>query len=152
MSMALSQKPRTWYFILHNTEVIYCTSRTEYRISLTEDALDDPAELRKNVKRVLGVIVGLLKDRVIDHELEAKKTDEKAKLEELEIAKEILKEEPIIEYHPPFLDGLELDAFFQKYRIALEVQGAQHRLHSTSWYKDAKKLEDIVDREMHLFG
>ena len=53
-----------WYFILHSTEGIYCTSRTEYRISLTEDALDDPAELRKNVKRVLEVIVGLLKDRV----------------------------------------------------------------------------------------
>ena len=59
--------------------------------------------------------------------------------------KEILKEEPIIEYRPSFLNGLELDAFFQKYRIALEVQGAQHRFHSTSWYKDVKKLEDIVN-------
>src|ERR1044072_2894425 len=27
------------------------------------------------------------------------------------------------------------------------VQGAQHRLHSTSWYKDVKKLEDIVNRD-----
>src|ERR1044072_5654311 len=53
-----------WYFILHSTEAIYCTSRTEYRISLTEDALEDPTELRKNVKRILEVIVGLLKDRV----------------------------------------------------------------------------------------
>ncbi|RGB25011.1 hypothetical protein C1646_724766, partial [Rhizophagus diaphanus] len=84
-------------------------------------------------------------------ELEAKKTDEKAKLEALEIrilkleqnqaerdariikleqglvereakknrkfqtrciqiAKEILNEEPIIEYHPSFLNGLKLDA------------------------------------------
>src|SRR5947207_5655037 len=41
----------------------------------------------------------------------------------------------------------ELNAFFQKYRIALEVQGAQHRLHNTSWYKDVKKLEDIVNRD-----
>src|SRR5205814_9641506 len=41
----------------------------------------------------------------------------------------------------------ELNAFFQKYRIALEVQGAQHRFHSTSWYKDVKKLEDIVNRD-----
>ncbi|PKC55037.1 hypothetical protein RhiirA1_504617, partial [Rhizophagus irregularis] len=41
----------------------------------------------------------------------------------------------------------ELDAFFQKYQIALEVQGAQHRFHSTSWYKDVKKLEDIVNRD-----
>ncbi|RIA97869.1 hypothetical protein C1645_813587 [Glomus cerebriforme] len=54
---------------------------------------------------------------------------------------------PMIEYRPPFLNGLELDAFFQKYRNALEVQGAQHRLHNTSWYKDVKKLEDIVNRD-----
>ena len=26
-------------------------------------------------------------------------------------------------------------------------RGAQHRFHSTSWYKDVKKLEDIVDRD-----
>uniref|UniRef100_U9TCZ6 Uncharacterized protein n=1 Tax=Rhizophagus irregularis (strain DAOM 181602 / DAOM 197198 / MUCL 43194) TaxID=747089 RepID=U9TCZ6_RHIID len=65
----------------------------------------------------------------------------------IQIAKEILNEESIIEYRPPFLNGLELDAFFQKYRIALEVQGAQHRLHSTSWYKDVKKLEDIKGYE-----
>src|SRR2546429_848577 len=64
-----------------------------------------------------------------------------------QIAKEILNEEPMIEYRPPFLDGLELDAFFPKYRIVLEVQGAQHRFHSTSWYKDVKKLEDIVNRD-----
>src|SRR6266542_1018887 len=86
-------------------------------------------------------------------ELEAKKTDEKARLEALEarilkleqdqvgreakknhkfqtrciqIAKEILNEEPIIKYHPPFLNRLELDAFFQKCRIALKMQEAQH--------------------------
>ncbi|CAG8733130.1 14249_t:CDS:2, partial [Rhizophagus irregularis] len=57
----------------------------------------------------------------------------------------------MIEYRPPFLNRLELDAFFQKYRIALEVQGAQHRLHSTSWYKDVKKLEDIVNRKKDAF-
>src|SRR6266498_3249557 len=111
---------------------------------------------------------------VLITKLEAKKTDEKARLAELEarilkleqdqaekeakknrkfqirciqIAKEILNEEPIIEYRPPFLNGLELDAFFQKHQIALEVQGAQHRFHSTSWYKDVKKLEDIVNRD-----
>ncbi|RHZ89942.1 hypothetical protein Glove_9g206 [Diversispora epigaea] len=27
------------------------------------------------------------------------------------------------------------------------VQGAQHRLHSTSWYKDVKKLENVVNRD-----
>ncbi|CAG8595572.1 17071_t:CDS:2 [Acaulospora morrowiae] len=60
---------------------------------------------------------------------------------------EILGEGPIIEYRPPFLNGLELDAFFKKHRIALEVQGAQHRLHNTGWYKDVKKLEEIVNRD-----
>ncbi|GBB98771.1 hypothetical protein RclHR1_33160001 [Rhizophagus clarus] len=34
-----------WYFILYSTEAIYCTSRTEYRISLTEEALKDPTDL-----------------------------------------------------------------------------------------------------------
>ncbi|CAG8789192.1 13247_t:CDS:2 [Dentiscutata erythropus] len=65
----------------------------------------------------------------------------------VKIAVDILNEKPIIEYRPPFLNGLELDAFFQKYQIALEVQGSQHRLHSTSWYKDIKRFEDIVDRD-----
>jgi hypothetical protein len=53
-----------WYFILHRTEAIYCTSKTEYRISLTEDALKDSTDLRKNVKRILEVIVGLLKEGI----------------------------------------------------------------------------------------
>ncbi|RIB01517.1 hypothetical protein C2G38_2050814 [Gigaspora rosea] len=65
----------------------------------------------------------------------------------IQIAEDILNEKPIIEYRPPFLNGMELDAFFQKYQIALEVQGSQHRLHSTSWYKDIKRFEDIVDRD-----
>ncbi|CAI2198855.1 5978_t:CDS:2, partial [Funneliformis geosporum] len=51
----------------------------------------------------------------------------------IQIAKDILKDEPIIEYRHPFLNRLEFDAFFQKYRIALEVQGAQHQFYSTSW-------------------
>ena len=55
-----------------------------------------------------------------------------------QIAKEILNEEPIIKNRPSFLNGLELDAFFQKYQIALEVQGAQHRLHSTRCQKTRK--------------
>ena len=56
----------------------------------------------------------------------------------IQIAKEILNEEPIIEYHPPFLNGLELDAFFQKCRIALEVQGAQHRFIALAGIKMSK--------------
>jgi hypothetical protein len=76
-------------------------------------------------------------------EREAKK-NRKFQTRCIQIAKEILNEEPIIKYHPPFLNGLELDAFFQKCRIGLEVQGAQHRFHK---YKDVKKLEDIINRD-----
>ncbi|RHZ84708.1 hypothetical protein Glove_78g198 [Diversispora epigaea] len=63
------------------------------------------------------------------------------------IAQILLNEEPVVEYRPSFMEGLELDAFFRINRIALEVQGAQHRLHHTGWYKDIKKLEDIVNRD-----
>ena len=63
----------------------------------------------------------------------------------IQIAKEILNEDPMIECCPPFLNGLELDTFFQKYRIALEMQVAQHWFHSTSWYKDVKKPKDIIN-------
>ncbi|CAG8668101.1 1802_t:CDS:1, partial [Paraglomus brasilianum] len=65
----------------------------------------------------------------------------------IQIAEKFLNEKPIIEYRPPFLKGLEFDAFFQKYQIALEVQGSQHRLHNTGWYKDIKKLEGVVNRD-----
>src|SRR5947209_19369260 len=69
-----------WYFILHSTEGIYCTSKTEYRISLTEDAIKNSTELRKNVKRALDVIVGLLTDRVSASEQPANK---KRRIEEI---------------------------------------------------------------------
>ncbi|GBC09722.1 hypothetical protein RclHR1_09060019 [Rhizophagus clarus] len=100
-----------------------------------------PRNIEFSCMKILSIMSSNLE--VLITELEAKKTDEKAKLEALEarilklehdqaerevkknrkfqtrciqIAKEILKEEPIIEYRPPFLNGLELDAFFQKYR------------------------------------
>ncbi|CAG8453286.1 5639_t:CDS:2 [Paraglomus occultum] len=41
-----------WYFILHTTDANYCTSKSEYRISLTEAVLEDDTELRKSVKRI----------------------------------------------------------------------------------------------------
>ncbi|GBC27771.2 hypothetical protein GLOIN_2v1725482 [Rhizophagus irregularis DAOM 181602=DAOM 197198] len=75
-----SQYWHDWYFILHSTESIYSTSRTEYRISLTEDALKDNTELRMNVKRILEVIVGLLKNRVLGSEEPATK---KRRIEEI---------------------------------------------------------------------
>ncbi|GBC26224.2 hypothetical protein GLOIN_2v229933 [Rhizophagus irregularis DAOM 181602=DAOM 197198] len=55
----------------------------------------------------------------------------------IQIAKEILHEEPIIEYRPSFMQGLELYAS-KNIELQLKVQGAQHRLHSTSWYKDVR--------------
>ncbi|CAG8805561.1 21954_t:CDS:1, partial [Racocetra persica] len=75
------------------------------------------------------------------------KKNHKFQAKYIQIAVDILNEKPIIEYRPPFLNGLELDAFFQKYQIVLEVQGSQHQLHSTSWYKDIKRFEDIVDHD-----
>ncbi|CAG8578223.1 8651_t:CDS:2, partial [Ambispora leptoticha] len=54
-----------WHFILYSTEGIFCTSETEYHISLTKAVLDNDTDLRKGVKRVMEVIVGLLKDRVM---------------------------------------------------------------------------------------
>ena len=54
-------------------------------------------------------------------------------------------EKPIVKYRPFFIKGLELDAFFQYYRMTLEVQKVQYRLHNTSWYKDVKLLEVRYD-------
>ena len=52
-----------WYFLMYTPERIYC-SKADYHITLTEDVLEDDAELRRGVKKVMEVIVGLLKDRV----------------------------------------------------------------------------------------
>ena len=48
-----------------NTSGISCTSEAKYHVSLTKASAkeENEAELRKNVKRVMEVIVGLLKDR-----------------------------------------------------------------------------------------
>src|ERR1044071_4930230 len=107
------------------------------------DTVAENAELRSRVVKLEQDIVELKK------ELESKK-NRKFQEKCILIAQVLLGEEPIVEYRPPFLNGLELDAFFQKYRIALEVQGAQHWLHNTSWYKDIKKLEDIVIATMRM--
>ena len=127
------------------------TSELESRIKeLEKGRRDTDAE---NIKRDIKIyelkaeVAKLRRDiDELKKESESKK-NRKFQTRCIQIAKEILNEEPMIEYRPPFLNGLELDAFFQKYRIALEVQGAQHRLHNTSWYKDVKKLEDIVNRD-----
>jgi hypothetical protein len=48
---------------MYTPERVYCT-KADYHIDLTEDILDDDAKLRQGVKEIMGVIVGLLKDRV----------------------------------------------------------------------------------------
>ena len=48
---------------MYTPERIYCT-KADYHIALTEDVLVDDVELRRGVKKVMEVIVGLLKDRV----------------------------------------------------------------------------------------
>ena len=54
-----------WHFIIYTLDGIYCTSGSEYQINLTKSAIkENPELLRSNVKRVIGIIVGLLKDRV----------------------------------------------------------------------------------------
>ena len=57
-----------WYFILFALDGISCTSKNPLNIRFTESALkegsEEEKELCKNVKRVMEVIVGLLKDRV----------------------------------------------------------------------------------------
>jgi hypothetical protein len=54
-----------WHFIIYTLDGIYCTSGSEYQINLMKSAIkENPELLRSNVKRVIGIIVGLLKDRV----------------------------------------------------------------------------------------
>ena len=54
-----------WHFIIYTSDSIYSTSGSEYQINLTKSAVKENSELlRNNVKRVIGIIVGLLKDRV----------------------------------------------------------------------------------------
>ena len=67
--MELRCWPWVWGYLLY-----------EYRISLTEDALDDDTDLRKNVKRILEVIVGLLKDRVSVSDEPSSKNQEKIEI------------------------------------------------------------------------
>ncbi|GES79878.1 hypothetical protein GLOIN_2v1561751 [Rhizophagus clarus] len=54
-----------WHFIIYTPDGIYSTSGSEYQLNLTKPAVkDNPELLRSNVKRVIGIIVGLFKDRV----------------------------------------------------------------------------------------
>jgi len=63
-----------WHFILYTPEGVFSTSQTVYNIELSKASIEDDSDLRKGVKKVLQVIVGILKDRVrVEKEPEAKK-------------------------------------------------------------------------------
>ncbi|CAG8517783.1 6909_t:CDS:2 [Dentiscutata erythropus] len=67
-----------WYFILYTSDGISCTSKNPLNIRFTESVLREGSEeekdVCKNVKRVMEVIVGLLKDRMdVEREPAAKK-------------------------------------------------------------------------------
>ena len=58
---------RDWYFLLYTPGKISQGSKLPFSIEFSDDALDKNSEeyqtLRNGVKKVLGVVVGLLKDR-----------------------------------------------------------------------------------------
>ncbi|CAI2188648.1 1572_t:CDS:2, partial [Funneliformis geosporum] len=121
-----------------------------YIVKLKHLSLQNPDNLESIETLIRDIKAQNVRNKSIieeyEKELESKK-NRKFQTRCIQIVKEILNEKLIIEYRLPFLNGLELDVFFQKYRITLEVQGVQHRFHSTNWYKDVKKLEDIVNRD-----
>ncbi|RHZ74994.1 hypothetical protein Glove_218g34 [Diversispora epigaea] len=52
-----------WHFIMYTPEKVYRV-KDDYHVPLTENVLENDTELRRDVKKVMEVIVGLLKDRV----------------------------------------------------------------------------------------
>ncbi|CAG8818967.1 12159_t:CDS:1, partial [Gigaspora rosea] len=74
---------RDWFFLLYSPGEISQGSKLPYTIEFTEDALNEESEeyqiLRKSVRRVLGVVVGMLKDRACVDKSGAKK---KARIED----------------------------------------------------------------------
>ncbi|RHZ89982.1 hypothetical protein Glove_9g81 [Diversispora epigaea] len=52
-----------WHFIMYTPEKVYRVI-DNYHVPLAENILEDDTELRRDVKKVMEVIVGLLKDRV----------------------------------------------------------------------------------------
>jgi hypothetical protein len=69
---------RYWHFLLYLPGEIYRGSKLPFTIDFTDDALKEESKeqkgLRESVKRVLGVVVGLLKDRAcLDDEPDRKR-------------------------------------------------------------------------------
>ena len=54
-----------WHFIIYTSDGIYCTSSSEYQITLTKTAIKENLDvLRNSVKKIIEIIVSLLKDRI----------------------------------------------------------------------------------------
>ncbi|CAG8672170.1 18837_t:CDS:2 [Dentiscutata erythropus] len=67
-----------WHFIMFTSDGLYCTSKTEYQIDLTKKVLRDSREnLRDSIKQIIGIIVGLLKDRAMAPENKRRRVQEK---------------------------------------------------------------------------
>ena len=50
---------------MFTSEGIFCTSNSEYQIDLTKKALKGNQEnLREDIRQVISIVVGLLKDRI----------------------------------------------------------------------------------------
>ncbi|RHZ76804.1 hypothetical protein Glove_192g30 [Diversispora epigaea] len=54
-----------WHFIIFASEGIFCTSNSEYQINLTKITLKKNCDiLKKDIKQIISIIVGLLKDKI----------------------------------------------------------------------------------------
>lgn len=66
-----------WHFLLYTPGSISKGSKSPHIIIFTDDALDESSEeyrtLCESVRKVLGIIVGLLMDRTCDDEPERKR-------------------------------------------------------------------------------
>ncbi len=70
-----------WHFIIYTSDGIFYTSDSEYQINLTKSMIKkNPDLLRSNVKRIIGIIVRLLKDRV---SVDSFPTSKRVKIEKL---------------------------------------------------------------------
>ncbi len=63
-----------WHFIIYTSDGIYYISDSKYQINLIKSVIkENPKLLQNNMKRVIDIIVGLLKDRIsIDSSLTSK--------------------------------------------------------------------------------
>src|SRR4051794_40134093 len=80
---------RDWHFLLYTPGKISQGGKLPFSIEFSEDALDKESEeyqtLRNGVKKVLGVVVGLLKDRACAEDDSPSK--KKARIEEYRLKK-----------------------------------------------------------------